>query len=168
MNCVEPFSICSKNLISHTSTHIVKCHACLMGFHLSILPDEFYLLLFYYYYYYYFGCAEWHVGYQFPHHRLNSCPLQWKRRVLATDCRKFLRWILESSCHNAYSLLLSIFTEDYIKGIYYFGEELTSLLAFPSRDKVYISFIQASDMSICELLFFLSCKFSTFLTVCRW
>jgi len=31
-----------------------------MGFHLSILPDEFYLLLFYYYYY--FGCAEWHVG----------------------------------------------------------------------------------------------------------
>ena len=35
-------------------------------------------------FFFFFGCTAWHAGSQFPNHRLNPQPLQWKLRILTT------------------------------------------------------------------------------------
>lgn len=45
--------------------------------------------------------------------------------------------------------------------------DIFTLLVFPSRDKVYLSFIQASVISVCKILLFPSFRFSIFLLVSR-
>ena len=72
--------------IKLTSSQITPC---LWPFHYSLVPMGQSSLFFF------FCCTVQHVEYQFPKHRSNPCPLQWKHRVLTAGLwgKSLISWL---------------------------------------------------------------------------